>query len=95
MKAFSLFSFIFALFAVPLSHAEERPNIIFIFTDDHCQQALSAYDDSRIKTPHMDRIAGEGMRFNKSSKLTASENLLKSPTRSAKAAMEWKRIVRL
>ncbi len=45
--------------------ASDRPNIIFIFTDDHCEQALSAYDDSRITTPHMDRIANEGMKFNK------------------------------
>lgn len=41
----------------------DRPNIIFIFTDDHCEQALSAYDSNRIITPNMDRIASEGMRF--------------------------------
>ena len=34
------------------SGADERPNIVFIFTDDHCQQALSAYDDSRMTTPN-------------------------------------------
>ena len=45
--------------------AAERPNIVFIFTDDHCEQALSAYDPSRITTPNMDRIANEGMRFNR------------------------------
>lgn len=43
--------------------AEKRPNIIFIFTDDHCQQALSAYDATRMATPNMDRIAREGMLF--------------------------------
>jgi len=43
----------------------KRPNIVFIFTDDHCQQALSAYDDSRMSTPNMDRIAKEGMRFDR------------------------------
>ncbi len=48
-----------------VARADERPNILFIFTDDHCQQALSAYDDSRIVTPNMDRIANEGMRFNR------------------------------
>ena len=40
--------------------AAKRPNIIFIFTDDHCQQALSAYDAARVATPNMDRIAREG-----------------------------------
>ena len=53
-----------ALFATNL-FAADRPNIVFIFTDDHCQQALSAYDDSRIVTPNMDRIANEGMRFDR------------------------------
>lgn len=43
--------------------AADRPNIVFIFTDDHCEQALSAYDSRRITTPNMDRIANEGMRF--------------------------------
>ncbi|MGI9470283.1 MAG: sulfatase family protein [Rubripirellula sp.] len=45
--------------------AAERPNIVFIFTDDHCEQALSAYDPSRISTPNLDRIANEGMRFDR------------------------------
>lgn len=40
-----------------------RPNILFIFTDDHCEQALSAYDPSKITTPNLDRLADEGMRF--------------------------------
>lgn len=59
---FLLTSF-FLLIVVVASAAP--PNIVFLFTDDHCQQALSAYDDSRIVTPNMDRIAKEGMRFNK------------------------------
>ena len=42
---------------------KKRPNIIFIFTDDHCEQALSAYDDRRMTTPNMDRIAKSGMKF--------------------------------
>ncbi|MEM9660169.1 MAG: sulfatase, partial [Planctomycetota bacterium] len=43
--------------------AANRPNIVFIFSDDHCEQALSAYDKSRTTTPNLDRIANEGMRF--------------------------------
>ena len=41
------------------------PNILFIFTDDHCEQAISAYGSKIISTPGMDRIANEGMRFNR------------------------------
>ncbi|MEM6366546.1 MAG: sulfatase, partial [Planctomycetota bacterium] len=44
---------------------QSPPNIVFIFTDDHCTQATSAYDPSRITTPNMDRIAREGMRFDR------------------------------
>jgi arylsulfatase A-like enzyme len=44
-----------------------RPNIVFIFSDDHAYQAISAYRDSRrlIDTPKIDRLAREGMRFDR------------------------------
>jgi arylsulfatase A-like enzyme len=44
-----------------------RPNIVFIFSDDHAYQAISAYGDSRklIDTPNIDRIGREGMRFDR------------------------------
>ncbi len=41
----------------------ERPNILFIMSDDHAYQAISAYSDHLIQTPHIDRIAKEGMLF--------------------------------
>ena len=43
------------------------PNIVFIFSDDHAYQAISAYNDPRrlIETPHIDRLAREGMRFDR------------------------------
>ncbi|MCW9708075.1 sulfatase family protein [Fodinibius salsisoli] len=41
----------------------ERPNIIFIMTDDHSYQTLSAYDDRFIETPNIDHIADEGVKF--------------------------------
>nr|WP_229206962.1 sulfatase [Dyadobacter crusticola] len=37
-----------------------RPNIIFIFSDDHAYQAISAYGNKYVKTPNIDRIAKEG-----------------------------------
>ncbi len=42
---------------------QKRPNIIFIMSDDHAYQAISAYDDRLIKTPNIDRLADEGMLF--------------------------------
>jgi arylsulfatase A-like enzyme len=43
------------------------PNIVFIFSDDHAYQAISAYNDPRrlLETPHIDRLAREGMRFDR------------------------------
>jgi arylsulfatase A-like enzyme len=41
----------------------ERPNILFIMSDDHAYQAISAYSDHLIQTPNIDRIAQEGMLF--------------------------------
>ncbi len=43
--------------------AQKRPNILFIMSDDHAYQAISAYRDHLIKTPNIDRIAREGMIF--------------------------------
>jgi len=40
-----------------------RPNIIFIMSDDHAYQAISAYQDNLIATPNIDRIAEQGMLF--------------------------------
>ena len=54
-----------ALIALPAS-AAERPNILFIFTDEHALKAISAYGGPLADvapTPHLDRIAKEGMRF--------------------------------
>jgi arylsulfatase A-like enzyme len=45
--------------------AEERPNILFIMSDDHAYQAISAYGSNRNTTPHIDRIAAEGIRFDR------------------------------
>lgn len=45
-----------------------NPNILFIMSDDHAYQAISAYNDRFSKlapTPNIDRIAGEGMLFNR------------------------------
>ncbi|MBC7278079.1 sulfatase [Nocardioides sp.] len=40
-----------------------RPNIIFIMADDHAAHAISAYGSRVNHTPHLDRIADEGMRM--------------------------------
>src|SRR5438045_7288433 len=41
----------------------KRPNILFIMADDHAAHAISAYGSKINKTPNIDRIGKEGMRF--------------------------------
>ncbi len=40
-----------------------RPNFLLIFTDDHGYGDVSTYHDSDVRTPHIDRLAAEGMLF--------------------------------
>ena len=42
-----------------------QPNIVFIMSDDHAYQAISAYGYGLNNTPNIDRIANEGVIFNK------------------------------
>lgn len=55
-----------------------RPNILFIMTDDHTTQAMSCYGGRLIQTPNMDRIAGEGIRFDN----CYATNALSGPSRA-------------
>jgi len=48
---------------LPANAAETRPNIVFIFTDDHAAHAMSCYGSKINTTPNLDRIANEGMLF--------------------------------
>jgi arylsulfatase A-like enzyme len=44
----------------------DKPNIIFIISDDHAYQAISAYGSKIAKTPNIDRLAKEGAIFQNS-----------------------------
>ncbi|MEJ7779667.1 MAG: sulfatase-like hydrolase/transferase [Daejeonella sp.] len=45
------------------TNSVKRPNIIFVFIDDMGYGDLSIYGNAGVKTPHIDRLAEEGMRF--------------------------------
>ena len=42
------------------TRAADRPNIIFIMSDDHAAHAIGAYGSRVNQTPHLDRLAREG-----------------------------------
>jgi len=59
------------LFGLPLLEGCQRPdrgppNILFIFSDDHACQAISAYGSRINRTPNIDRIGREGVVFENS-----------------------------
>jgi len=43
--------------------AAEKPNIVYIMADDLGYAELGSYGQKKIKTPHLDKLAEEGMRF--------------------------------
>ncbi len=47
------------------SQTADRPNILFIMTDDHAAHAIGIYGSLVNQTPHLDRIAKEGIRFDR------------------------------
>jgi arylsulfatase A-like enzyme len=55
------------------------PNIVMFVTDDQAQLAMSAYGHPFLKTPQMDRIAAEGVRFTE----TFVTNALCAPSRAS------------
>lgn len=63
---FTAFMLTFVFVSCDSSEEEKqpgRPNILFIMSDDHAYQAISAYSDKLIQTPNIDRLADEGILF--------------------------------
>jgi len=54
---------VFPSFLASGASEKKRPNIVFIMSDDHAEQAISCYNDKLIHTPNIDRIATEGILF--------------------------------
>ena len=66
------------LLSIPIS-AAERPNVVFILADDLGWADLGCYGSKYHKTPHLDRLADDGMRFT----FAYSACPVCSPTRAA------------
>ena len=46
------------------SDERPRPNLLFVFSDQHSADMLGCYGNEQIRTPNLDRAASEGVRFN-------------------------------
>ncbi len=57
---------ILTLLAISISFATghaERPNIVFLFADDQRPDTIAAHGNEHIQTPHLDRLAANGLSF--------------------------------
>ncbi len=58
-------SLVVAAAALGAAATPDRPNILFIYTDDHSHRTVGAYPESYpwVRTPNLDRLASAGVRF--------------------------------
>src|SRR5262249_7751222 len=64
--------------AFPAAGAERPSNVVFILTDNQGAWTLGCYGNPDIRTPHIDALAAEGIRFTRA----LSSNPVCSPTRA-------------
>ncbi len=76
-SAFGLALFL-ALFVTVCTASARPPNVIFILTDNQGAWTLGSYGNPDIRTPHLDQLAAEGIRFTRA----LSSNPVCSPTRA-------------
>ena len=55
-------SFLITLLSFGIAHAAEKPNIVFIITDDQSWDTIS-FTGGKVHTPRLDRMAEEGIYF--------------------------------
>ena len=62
-KKLCLYLSLLVFFAIPVEAKDTPPNILFIVADNQPASILGAYGNPDVKTPNIDRLAKEGMRF--------------------------------
>lgn len=65
IKTGIIIAFILTLLGCQSIQKQKQSNILFIMSDDHAFQAISAYGSKLIQTPNIDQIASEGIIYNK------------------------------
>ncbi len=72
MKRQFIIACILLMFLSHLGFAAQQPNIILFVSDDHGIDALGCYGNPVVKTPNMDQLAAEGIRFTRAYCTSAS-----------------------
>ncbi|MCM8532036.1 MAG: sulfatase-like hydrolase/transferase [Lentisphaeraceae bacterium] len=92
-------TFLFSMTFLSFLTAQEKPNILFIYTDDQSHRTVGCYEDAYdwVKTPNIDSLAKSGVRFNSAyigtwcmpSRLTMLTGLLQHGMNSVKMTGEY------
>ena len=66
-KRLLIFAFIFFFIGITTGQNKQpsvnKPNVLFVMADDLGYNHLGVYGQKKIKTPHIDKLASQGMRF--------------------------------
>lgn len=65
------FGIAFTFCILPTIASQDRPNIIFLLSDDQCTYSLGCYGNQDVQTPNLDRLAEDGMVFDRHYDTTA------------------------
>lgn len=68
--------------AVSCQKKEHKPNILFIFADDQRADAIGCAGNPYIKTPNIDRLADDGLRFTNSYVMGGHHGAISAPSRA-------------
>ena len=63
-------------------HADDRPNIIFLFADDHSYYDVGAYGNKEVQTPNIDHLARQGTLFSHAYNMGAWQPAVCIPSRT-------------
>ena len=80
--------FVFALFAVPVKAGDDRgavaqrPNILFLFSDDQRADTIAAYGNLHIRTPNLDRLSRRGFNFRRAYCMGSIHGAVCQPSRA-------------
>ncbi|MGK7393908.1 MAG: sulfatase-like hydrolase/transferase [Candidatus Cyclobacteriaceae bacterium M3_2C_046] len=73
---------LFFLFASGVSQGQDLPNILFIFSDDQRADAVGAYGNPYIQTPHLDKLAHQGLKFTNNFCMGSHHGAVCAPSRA-------------
>ena len=79
-----IFTFLFSLASnsITVNAQRNKPNILFLFSDDQRMDAVGAYGNPYIQTPNLDRLAQQGTRFTNNFCMGSHHGAVCAPSRA-------------